>query len=53
MKQYPHWDEFETRELAIEGWNERVTQDFINKRVDSMPERLQEVRDMDGRMTGY
>jgi hypothetical protein len=52
LKRFPHWDEFETRDLAIEGW-EQVSQRFINERVDSMPQRLQDCYDMDGRLTGY
>lgn len=52
MKKHPHQDEFETRELTYQGW-QKVTQKFINKRVEQMPERLQACRDMDGRMTGY
>ena len=33
LKKFPHWDEFETRELACEGWG-NVSQDFINDRVN-------------------
>ena len=39
-KKFPHWDEFETRELA-EGL------------VKSEPSRLQDCIDMEGRMTGH
>jgi hypothetical protein len=52
VKKFPHWDEGDTRELALEGW-EKVSQDFINNRVDSMPKRLQDCIDMDGQMTGW
>jgi hypothetical protein len=52
LKKFPHWDEAETRELAHEGWG-NVTQSFNNERVDSMPQRLQDCIDMEGRMTGY
>ncbi|KAF1835735.1 hypothetical protein BDW02DRAFT_567775 [Decorospora gaudefroyi] len=52
LKKYPHWDEFETRELAREGWS-HVSQEFINTRIDSMPKRLQTCIDMEGRMTGF
>jgi hypothetical protein len=52
VKKYPHWDESNTRELAVEGW-ERVSQSFINERVNSMPKRLQDCIDMDGQMTGW
>ena len=30
-----------------------MPQEFINERVDSMPERLQAVIDDNGQMTGY
>jgi hypothetical protein len=52
LKRFPHWDEFETRELAVEGWD-KILQQFINERVRSMPQRLQDCIDMDGRITGY
>jgi hypothetical protein len=52
VKKYPHWDEQNTRELALEGW-EKISQDFINKQVNSMPQRLQDCIDMDGQMTGW
>jgi hypothetical protein len=52
LKKFPHWDEFETRELACEGWG-NVSQGFINDQINQMPERLQTCIDMDGRMTGY
>ncbi|KAF1939052.1 hypothetical protein EJ02DRAFT_382546 [Clathrospora elynae] len=52
MSRFPHWDEFETRELALEGW-QKVSQHFINEQVDSMPRRLQDVVDLDGQMTGW
>ncbi|KAF1942480.1 hypothetical protein EJ02DRAFT_443979 [Clathrospora elynae] len=52
LQRFPHWDEFETRELAVEGWG-TVTQHFINKQVDSMPRRLQDCIDLEGQMTGW
>jgi hypothetical protein len=52
LKRFPHWDEFETRELAHEAW-QNISQKFINERVDSMPQRLQDCIEMEGRMTGY
>jgi hypothetical protein len=52
LKKFPHFDEQDTRELALEGWD-LIQQQFINDRVRSMPERLQAVIDMEGRMTGY
>jgi hypothetical protein len=52
LKKFPHWDEFETRELVTEGWG-NISQKFINERVNSMPQRLQDCIDMEGEMTGY
>jgi hypothetical protein len=52
IKKFPHWDENDTRELALEGWD-KTSQDFINKRVATMPQRLQDCIDMDGQMTGW
>jgi hypothetical protein len=57
MKQYVrkfnHWEKDETQQLAKEGWYERLDQEWINKRILSMPERLQAVIDAGGKMTGY
>jgi hypothetical protein len=52
MARFPHWDEFKTRKLAIEGW-QKVSQRFINKQVDSMPCRLHDCIDLEGQMTGW
>jgi hypothetical protein len=52
VKKFPHWDEDDTRELALEGW-EKVTQEFINSRVNSMPQRLRDVIENEGKLTGY
>ena len=51
LKKFPHWNEFETRDLAREGW-QKVSQGFINTRINSMPQRLQDCIDMEGRITG-
>lgn len=55
-KQYiskrPHWDLDSLKELAQEGWD-HVSQDFINKQIDSMPQRLRDCCDLKGRMTGW
>ena len=40
------------RELALEGWA-KVSQDFINKRVATMPDRLCAVLSGGGAVTGY
>lgn len=52
VRKYPHWDHSTTVELIMEGWA-TVTQDFINSKVNEMPQRLQAVIDWDGAMTGY
>ncbi|KAF1954894.1 hypothetical protein CC80DRAFT_536656 [Byssothecium circinans] len=52
LKRYPHWDEFETQELVLEGW-ENISQAFINERVNSMPQRLRDCIEMEGEITGY
>ena len=53
MSKFTHWEVEETRELALEAWYEGVSQEGINRLVDSMPKRLKAVIDMEGRMTGY
>jgi hypothetical protein len=52
LKNFPHWNGGEVRELAHEGWD-KVSYDFMNERIDSMPLRLQDCIDIEGRMTGY
>ncbi|KAF1960716.1 hypothetical protein CC80DRAFT_523056 [Byssothecium circinans] len=52
LKRYPYWDEFETQELVLEGW-ENISQAFINERVNSMPQRLRDCIEMEGEITGY
>jgi hypothetical protein len=51
VKKWPHWDEQDTRELAQDGW-EKLSQQTINNWSDSMPGRLKQVIDMEGKMTG-
>lgn len=53
LKKYPHWDDQSTKHYIVDGWEEHVPQEFINERVNSMPERLQAVIDGEGQMTGY
>ena len=44
LRQVPHWDDRTTKGyIIVDGWEEYVTQKFINKRVCSMPARLQAV----------
>ena len=41
------------RNLIVDGWEELITEDFINKQVTSIPSRLLAVKEGDGQMTGY
>jgi hypothetical protein len=52
VRKFPHWDDSTTKELILEGW-EQVSQEFINKQIDSMPERYRAVIEGAGKMTGY
>jgi hypothetical protein len=52
LQKYPHWDDSTTKELILEGWG-RVSQDFINDKVISMPQRLREVIERKGQMIGH
>jgi hypothetical protein len=52
VRKFPHWNEQDTRELALEGWD-KISQSFINKMVERMPQRLQDCIDMEGQMTGW
>lgn len=48
-RKHSHWDEKTLQELIKEGW-EKITQRWINKRVNSMPKRLREVDQRDGQL---
>jgi hypothetical protein len=52
VKKFPHWNKQDTRELALEGW-EKVSQDFINDRINSMPQRIQDCIGLEGQMTAW
>ena len=52
LKKYPHWDDSTTRELIREGW-EALPQKKVNEWMDSMPQRLRDVIECDGQLTGY
>lgn len=52
LRKFPHWDDATTKELIYEGWA-TASQKFINEKVESMPERLQAVKDGEGKMSGY
>ncbi|KAF1815700.1 hypothetical protein P152DRAFT_383623, partial [Eremomyces bilateralis CBS 781.70] len=52
VRKYRHFNPEETRELAIEAWGE-LKQEWINKRVLSMPDRLRKVIEAGGQLIGY
>jgi hypothetical protein len=52
VKKFPHWNEQDTKELALEGW-EKVSHDFINDRINSMPQRIQDCIDLEGQITAW
>ena len=49
---FPHFTKENTIQLATDRW-EGITQSQINTRIDTMPQRLQDVIDIDGRMTKW
>jgi hypothetical protein len=52
LRKYPYWDDATTIELIKEGWA-LVSQEYINERVLSMPERFKAVIEANGNMTGF
>ncbi|KAF1976439.1 hypothetical protein BU23DRAFT_630291 [Bimuria novae-zelandiae CBS 107.79] len=52
VRKYSHWDIETTQELAVEGWDS-VRQRYIDRCVLSMPQRLKDVVEAEGRMTGW
>lgn len=52
VRKVPHWDDETTKELIIEGWGQ-VSQEYINRQVESMPQRLRDVINSGGKLTGY
>ncbi len=52
LRKHAHWDDDTVWELALEGW-ERLSQETINNWCDSMPERLQNVITLEGKLSGY
>ena len=51
IRKYPHWDDRSIRSLIYKGWS-TVSQKEINKKVHSMPQRLKDMIELDGQMTG-
>ena len=52
IKKYSHWDEASLKAFICEGWA-TFSQEFINERVRSMPQRLKDVISAEGAMTGH
>ncbi len=52
LKKYPHWDDHTIKKLILEGWG-LVSQNFINGKCRSMPQRLRDVIAGEGKMTGW
>lgn len=50
LRKFPHWDDANTKELVYEGWT-TVSPKLINEKAEPMPERLQAIKDAEGRMT--
>lgn len=52
LKEHAIWDELAIKELAEEGW-EALSQATINEWVHSMPQRMRDVIDTEGQLTGW
>ena len=52
LRRIPHWDDRTTKSIAQEGWN-GISQDFINTKIASIPDRLRAVIEGGGAITGY
>lgn len=52
LADYLHWDYNTTKELILEVWAQ-VSQELINERCGLIPNRLRDVIDGEGKMTGY
>ena len=48
-----HFDIETLKQRAEKGWNEHLSQAFINKQVQGMEDRIYDLLDGDGRMTGH
>ena len=51
MGRQPHWEDETTIAAIKQGW-ENLTQEIINEWILSMPKRIDDVLDMQGKMTG-
>ncbi len=50
MRRPAHWDDETLKELMLEGWA-ATSMYWINRRINSMPLRLQEVIDREGKLS--
>lgn len=48
LRKHPHQNDRTTRDYIVQGQEEHMSVEYINKQVASMPERLQAVLDGDG-----
>ncbi len=48
----PYWDDTTTTELVVEGWD-NVSQIFINEKTSNIVDRLNNVIEAKGQMTGH
>lgn len=52
LRKMPHWNDITMRAIINEGWS-HVSIEFIHKKVDTIPTRIQAVLDGHGAFTGY
>lgn len=48
-----HWDDDTAARLLIDGWKNHLEQESINKSIDTMPQRLKDVIELEGQITGW
>ena len=53
LRKFPHWTKVEMLDIATEAWEESLPQGVINRWIDSMPQRLEDVISGQGAMTGH
>ena len=51
LRTYPHWDLQEMREIVLDSWHHHLQQRSIDKWCRSLPDRLEQVIDLCGKMT--
>jgi len=52
VRRFPHWEKEDTIRLAKEGWHQ-IEQDWINKKIDEIPQRLLACIQHHGKASGY